>query len=62
MREDWGFGYVKMTWELRSEDFADDPEKLKMLVECIMLMEKKWSFVFRARGRKESNFLWDLTT
>jgi hypothetical protein len=64
MRKYWDFDYIKITCELLSEDFADDPEKLKMLVRCIMLMEKKWSFVVRKRDRKASGFLWDcdLTT
>jgi hypothetical protein len=53
MQKKWSFDKVTKTYELRSEDFPNDPQKLKILVDSIMRMEK-WSFVFRERDRKES--------
>ena len=35
---------VSRSSSAESEDFADDPEKLKSLAESVTRMQKKWSF------------------
>jgi len=33
--------------EVKSEDFANNPKKMKSIIESLMLTEKNWSFVWR---------------
>jgi hypothetical protein len=42
--EDWTFIWSLDLPQPKSEDFADDPEKLKSLAESVTRMQKKWSF------------------
>jgi hypothetical protein len=42
--KDWTFIWSPDLPQPRSEDFADDPEKLKTLAKSVTRLQKKWSF------------------